>query len=82
MKRLVCLGVMILTGLFAIVATNEARQPRSPLHLQEVATNLYMLGNEPGGEGMRGGGNTGIFVGSAGRHAGRTPRSMDTGRTF
>ena len=68
MKRVAGLGILTLTGLFVIVAANEARQEpeRSTLHMQEVATNLYMLGNEPGGEGMRGGGNTGVFVGSAG----------------
>ncbi len=68
MKRIAGLGILTLTGIFSIVTANEARQDdeRSTLHVQEVATNLYMLGNEPGGEGMRGGGNTGIFVGSAG----------------
>ena len=68
MKRIAGLGILTLTGICSIVTANEARQDdeRSPLHVQEVATNLYMLGNEPGGEGMRGGGNTGIFVGSAG----------------
>ena len=66
MKRLTWLGILTLTGLFAVVTTNEARQERSPLHVTEIATSLYMLGNDPAGEGMRGGGNTGIFVGSAG----------------
>ncbi len=66
MKRLACLGILTLTGVSTIAVTNEARQPRSTLHLQEVANNLYMLGNEPGGEGMRGGGNTAIFVSSEG----------------
>ena len=66
MKRLTWLGILTLTGLFAVVTTNEASQERSPLHVTEIATNLYMLGNDPAGEGMRGGGNTGIFVGSAG----------------
>ena len=66
MKRVVCLGILTLAGVFAMASANEARQARAPLFLQEVADNLYMLGNDPAGEGMRGGGNTAIFVGSAG----------------
>jgi cyclase len=66
MKRVVCLGTLTLAGVFAMASANEARQARAPLVLQEVADNLYMLGNDPAGEGMRGGGNTAIFVGSAG----------------
>jgi cyclase len=66
MKRVVCLGTLTLAGVFAMASANEARQERSPLVLTEVAENLYMLGNDPAGEGMRGGGNTGIFVGSTG----------------
>ena len=61
MKRMVCLGALALVGMFVVVAANEVRQERSPLHLTEVAENLYMLGNVPGGQGMRGGGNTAIF---------------------
>ena len=66
MKRIACLGILTLTGVFTMAAANETRQQRSTLHLQEMTDNLYMLGNEPGGEGMRGGGNTAIFIGSAG----------------
>jgi len=66
MKRVVCLGTLTLAGVFAMASANEARQERSPLVVTQVAENLYMLGNDPAGEGMRGGGNTGIFVGSAG----------------
>ncbi|MDE0830490.1 MAG: MBL fold metallo-hydrolase [Vicinamibacterales bacterium] len=66
MKRVVCLGTLTLAGVFAMASANEARQERSPLVLTEVAENLYMLGNDPAGQGMRGGGNTGIFVGSTG----------------
>jgi len=66
MKRVVCLGTLTLAGVFAMASANGARQERSPLVLTEVAENLYMLGNDPAGEGMRGGGNTGIFVGSTG----------------
>ena len=66
MKRIACLGILTLTGVFTMAAANETRQQRSTLHLQEVTDNLYMLGNEPGGEGMRGGGNTAIFIGSEG----------------
>ena len=66
MKRVVCLGTLTLAGVFAMASANEARQARASLFLQEVADNLYMLGNDPSGEGMRGGGNTAIFVGSAG----------------
>ena len=66
MKRVVCLGTLTLAGVCVMVAANEARQERSPLVVTEVAENLYMLGNDPAGQGMRGGGNTGIFVGSTG----------------
>ena len=66
MKRVACLGTLTLAGVFAMASANEARQERSPLVLTEVAENLYMLGNDPAGQGMRGGGNTGIFVGSTG----------------
>lgn len=66
MKRVVCLGSLTLVGVLALASANEARQERSPLVLTEVAENLYMLGNDPAGEGMRGGGNTGVFVGSSG----------------
>ena len=66
MKRLTCLGALALVGVVSMVATQKAWQERSTLVVTEVAENLYMLGNEPGGQGMRGGGNTGIFVGSTG----------------
>ena len=66
MRRIVCLGTFTLVGVLTMMATYEARQPRDPLFLQEVANNLYMLGNDPAGEGMRGGGNTGIFVMASG----------------
>ena len=66
MKRFVGLGVLTLAGIGAMVVANEARQERSPLVVTEVANNLYMLGNDPAGSGMRGGGNTGIFVGANG----------------
>ena len=66
MKRMVCLGMVTLAGVVAMGAANEARQARETLFLQEVADNLYMLGNDPAGQGMRGGGNTAIFVGADG----------------
>ncbi len=66
MKRLACLGALTLVGVVSMVSTQQAMQERSTLVVTEVAENLYMLGNEPGGQGMRGGGNTGIFVGSSG----------------
>ena len=66
MKRMVCLGLLTLGGVAVLGAAHEARQARAPLFLQEVAENLYMLGNDPAGQGMRGGGNTAIFVGSDG----------------
>ena len=56
------LTALTLAGVFAMASANEARQARASLFLQEVAENLYMLGNDPSGEGMRGGGNTAIFV--------------------
>jgi len=61
-----CLGVLTLAGVFAMAGAHQARQARAPLVLTEIADNLYMLGNDPAGEGMRGGGNTAIFVGSSG----------------
>ena len=66
MKRTLVLAMLTLAGACAIAVGNEEAQERSPLVVTEVAENLYMLGNEPGGEGMRGGGNTAIFVGSSG----------------
>lgn len=66
MKRGVYLGTLTVVAVLAMASANEARQERSPLVLTEVAENLYMLGNDPAGEGMRGGGNTGIFIGSTG----------------
>ena len=66
MRRIVCLGTFTFVGVLTMMATYEARQPRERLFLQEVADNLYMLGNDPAGQGMRGGGNTGIFVMASG----------------
>ena len=66
MKRVVCLGTLTLAGVVAMASAHEARQERAPLFLKTVAENVYMLGNDPAGEGMRGGGNTAIFVGSSG----------------
>ena len=66
MKRVICLGILTVTGVFAMAAANEARQPRATLVLHEVADNLYMLANDPAEQGMRSGGNTAIFVMSSG----------------
>jgi cyclase len=66
MRRIVCLGTCTLVGVLTMMATYEARQPRERLVVTEVADNLYMLGNDPAGQGMRGGGNTGIFVMASG----------------
>ena len=66
MKRSIYLLALTLVGVVTLATVNDARQERSPLFVTEVAENLYMLGNDPAGEGMRGGGNTGIFVGSTG----------------
>ncbi len=66
MKRVICLGILTLAGVFAMAAANEARQPRATLVLHEVADNLYMLANDPAEQGMRSGGNTAIFVMSSG----------------
>ena len=66
MKRAACLFLLTVASVLAMAVANEARQERSPLFVTEVADNLYMLGNDPAGSGMRGGGNTGIFVGSSG----------------
>ena len=66
MKRVACLFLLTVASVLAMAVANEARQERSPLFVTEVADNLYMLGNDPAGSGMRGGGNTGIFVGSSG----------------
>ena len=61
MKRIMCLGVVTLFGLSATVVTYEVRQERASLVVQDVGTNLYMLGNAPSVQGMGGGGNTAIF---------------------
>ena len=66
MKRVVCLGIFTLVGVFAIVAANEARQDRANLTLHRIADNLYMLVNDPAVQGMGGGGNTGVFVTGSG----------------
>ena len=66
MRRIVCLGICTLAGVLTMMATYEARQARERLVVTEVADNLYMLGNDPAGQGMRGGGNTGIFVMASG----------------
>ena len=66
MKRVVCLGIFTLVGVFAIVAANEARQDRANLTLHRIADNLYMLANDPAVQGMGGGGNTGVFVTDSG----------------
>ena len=66
MKRVVCLGIFTLVGVFAIVAANEARQDRANLTLHRIADNLYMLANDPAVQGMGGGGNTGVFVTGSG----------------
>ena len=31
MKRVICLGILTLAGVFAMAAANEARQPRATL---------------------------------------------------
>ena len=66
MKRVVCLGIFTLVGVFAIVVANEARQDRANLTLHRIADNLYMLANDPAVQGMGGGGNTGVFVTDSG----------------
>jgi glyoxylase-like metal-dependent hydrolase (beta-lactamase superfamily II) len=66
MKRILSLGAITLVGVFATVATYEARQPRANLIVHDVAENLYMLANDPAEQGMRSGGNTAVFVTSSG----------------
>ena len=55
MKRIMCLGVVTLFGLSATVVTYEVRQERASLVVQDVGTNLYMLGNAPSVKGRGGG---------------------------
>mgnify|MGYP001465760728 CR=1 FL=1 len=66
MRRSIYFGVLTAAGLFLTVTSHEARQTRAPLALHEVATNLYLLANDPSSQGMGGGGNTAIFLASEG----------------
>ena len=50
MKRVVCLGTLTLAAVFTMVAAYEARQAHATLTVHEVADNLYMLANDPGGQ--------------------------------
>ncbi len=61
MKRSLCLGVLVVVGMCATLATNEARQARAPMVVLEVADNLHVLASDPAGQGMRSGGNTAVF---------------------
>ena len=61
MKRVTCLGVVVLFGLSVTVATYEIRQERASLIVRDIGNNLYMLANAPSVQGMGGGGNTAIF---------------------
>jgi cyclase len=66
MRRSVCLGVLTLAGVLLTVATYEARQERAALEVQQITDNLYVLANASSVQGMGGGGNTAIFVTTAG----------------
>ena len=61
MRRSLCLVSLTLVGVILVVARDEARQPRQTIVAQQVTDNLYMLGSDPSGEGMRTGGNTALF---------------------
>ncbi len=61
MRRSLCLVSLTLVGVMLVVARDEARQPRETIVTQQVTDNLYMLGSDPSGEGMRSGGNTALF---------------------
>ena len=61
MRRSLCLVSLTLVGIVLVVARDEARQPRQTIVAQQVTDNLYMLGSDPSGEGMRTGGNTALF---------------------
>ena len=47
MKRTICLAVLTLAGVFATMATNQARQERASLTAHTIADNLFMLANAP-----------------------------------
>ena len=66
MKRILCLATVTVVGVLLTVATNEARQTRHRIRPLEITENLFMLSSDPAEQGMRTGGNTAVFVTSAG----------------
>ena len=69
MNRTICLTLFTLGGLMLTVASYEAEQStKAPITgIQEVANNLYMLGNsDPSDQSSWTGGNTAIFVAESG----------------
>ena len=66
MRRTPCLATLTLVCVLLTLVTNEAQQARYPIRTLEIADNLYMLSSDPAEQGMRTGGNTAVFVTSAG----------------
>ena len=69
MNRTICLTLLTLGGLILTVTSYEAEQStKAPITgIQEVANNLYMLGNsDPSDQSSWTGGNTAIFVAESG----------------
>ncbi len=66
MRRSLCLVTLTLVGVLLTLATNDAQEPRHRIRPLEITDNLYMLSSDPASQGMRTGGNTAVFVMSAG----------------
>ena len=62
MKRILCMTLLVALGVFATWVSNAAQEPRFPIRALEVAQNLHVLSSDPSQQGMRTGGNTGVFV--------------------
>ena len=66
MKRSLCMTVLVGLGVLATWVSNAAQEPRFPIRALEIAQNLHVLSSDPSQQGMRTGGNTGVFVTTSG----------------
>ena len=66
MKRILCLTLLVVLGVFTTLVSNSAQEARFPIRVLEVAQNLHVLSSNPSQQGMRTGGNTGVFVSTNG----------------
>ena len=62
MKRILCLTFLVTLGLVTTLVSNYAQEARFPIRALEVAQNLHVLSSDPTQQGMRTGGNTGVFI--------------------